>query len=56
MPVFCTEDAYLHQARIDGEPAHLDILDTAGQVCTGIIYLVCDSYTSAKWIEGFTAS
>ncbi|XP_074649806.1 GTP-binding protein Rit1-like isoform X2 [Tubulanus polymorphus] len=25
------EDAYNHQAKIDGEPAHLDILDTAGQ-------------------------
>ena len=30
----CTfaEDAYQQQARIDGEPAQLDILDTAGQV------------------------
>lgn len=27
-----TEDAYEQQCRIDGEPAHLDILDTAGQV------------------------
>ena len=27
-----TEDAYVKQARIDGEPAKLDILDTAGQV------------------------
>ena len=27
-----SEDAYEQQCRIDGEPAHLDILDTAGQV------------------------
>ena len=26
------EDSYTQQARIDGEPAKLDILDTAGQV------------------------
>ena len=29
-----TEDVYQHQARIDGEPAQLEILDTAGQVRT----------------------
>ena len=28
-----SEDSYQKQARIDGEPALLDILDTAGQVC-----------------------
>ena len=34
LDVLCTisEDAYQQQARIDGEPAKLDILDTAGQV------------------------
>ena len=33
IPVFVfAEDAYQQQARIDGEPAQLDILDTAGQV------------------------
>ena len=31
-----TEDAYVHRARIDGELAHLDILDTAGQVQTSV--------------------
>lgn len=31
-----TEDAYQRQAVIDGEPALLDILDTAGQVSTNI--------------------
>ena len=29
-----SEDAYQRQAVIDGEPALLDILDTAGQVST----------------------
>lgn len=28
-----SEDSYQQQAVIDGEPALLDILDTAGQVC-----------------------
>lgn len=28
-----TEDAYKIRIRIDDEPANLDILDTAGQVC-----------------------
>ena len=34
--LFISEDAYQQQAVIDGEPALLDILDTAGQVkkCT----------------------
>ena len=27
-----SEDAYEHQCKLDGEAAHLDILDTAGQV------------------------
>ena len=31
------EDAYQKQARIDGEPAKMDILDTAGQVKINII-------------------
>lgn len=31
--VFFSEDSYQQQAVIDGEPALLDILDTAGQVC-----------------------
>ena len=30
--MYIIEDAYQQQARIDGEPAKLDILDTAGQV------------------------
>ena len=30
--IYYTEDSYQQQCRIDGEPAHLDILDTAGQV------------------------
>lgn len=32
--LFIVEDSYQKQARIDGEPALLDILDTAGQVFT----------------------
>uniref|UniRef100_A0A8C5L5H9 Ras-like without CAAX 2 n=1 Tax=Jaculus jaculus TaxID=51337 RepID=A0A8C5L5H9_JACJA len=28
------EDAYKTQVRIDNEPAYLDILDTAGQLCS----------------------
>ncbi len=32
-----TEDAYRQQARIDGEPSQLDILDTAGQVITTFV-------------------
>lgn len=31
-----TEDSYQQQAVIDGEPALLDILDTAGQVSSPI--------------------
>lgn len=34
-----SEDAYQRQAVIDGEPALLDILDTAGQVSTISKYL-----------------
>lgn len=30
--IYITEDSYQQQAVIDGEPALLDILDTAGQV------------------------
>lgn len=31
--IVLSEDSYQQQAVIDGEPALLDILDTAGQVC-----------------------
>ena len=37
-----TEDAYRQQAVIDGEPALLDILDTAGQVII-LLYEYCDN-------------
>lgn len=36
--ILFTEDAYQRQAVIDGEPALLDILDTAGQVRKYMLY------------------
>lgn len=43
-----SEDAYQRQAVIDGEPALLDILDTAGQVSTAVYHplAVSPSYCS----------
>lgn len=55
------EDAYQHQARIDGEPAKLDILDTAGQpeftamreqyMRKGEGFIICYSITDRRSFE-----
>ena len=38
--MLCTvEDAYRIEANIDGEVVGLDILDTAGQVAIGFLYV-----------------
>jgi len=40
-PVGCfPEDSYQQQCRIDGEPALLDILDTAGQVSSQQLFVL----------------
>ncbi|XP_014777192.2 GTP-binding protein Rit2 isoform X1 [Octopus bimaculoides] len=55
------EDAYQQQARIDGEPAQLDILDTAGQpeftamreqyMRKGEGFIICYSITDRRSFE-----
>ena len=56
---FLAEDAYQQQARIDGEAAQLDILDTAGQV--GVPVGKFPTYPFRNWrgrlwpVEGYAA-